>query len=610
MKKWLLVILVLSLVGTAALAATTVVPVAREKSLLKTLLSTPSRAELSSGTVVGSEFCLACHAPYGNVANWRDTKHSHALRKPMGMYTLIPGEGVLANSLGAAQDDFMVGLDFNALSGTPFDSVKPNAPILSYRASDDTYWIQLGPTGLKMQVVATWAGMTPGNGQRYMVRIPVSDLQTGQSAAIYFPPLSWSGTAWSASLSSWYTGSTPKYAPGVTSVQLGSGLQSQNYLATCSGCHITGVRKAFTATSGERVVNPYPASLVPDNSPDYPDLDGDGLPDCANIGCESCHGPGSAHILGGGDPAKIVNPADITNNQKRSTTCLQCHVQIASAPTKYWGFTYNETANTGFFMTHDPPADLSSYQVFTGGKWPDGVHYVSARIDSYYSADHYIGAHGIACNDCHDPHSETMNDSQVRDSITRSGITYNNVSADDDSFCMACHHAPYFLPSANITGAMVKAWKAPGFDAPIPDNIRDAIESHSNHPYGATRELGLSRCLGCHMAPESGHGDVSGYSHTFWPSRPEDTLTYKAVTGLAYGGTGNVNSCASSCHRNQVRIWTDINIDNSSPNNQFGQAYMSGASVGLANYLVQYFGPDGLWWKTASDAPAVQTDWQ
>ncbi|OYW07216.1 MAG: hypothetical protein B7X11_00245, partial [Acidobacteria bacterium 37-65-4] len=555
MKK-VIIGLTLAVAGTMVWAAaktapvmgggSVIVPVAKERSLEKLLSSRYSRAELAAGTYVGSEFCLSCHT--GSIApdatEWRDTKHAYALRKPMGMYTLQPGKGVLATTVpGATQDDFMLGVDFNTQTGTIFDSTKPNAPILSYDANTDSYYIQLGPTGLKLLVAATWAGQSAGNGQRYMVRVPVTDTPTGYSNAIYFGPFSWGGTGYSTNTSKWYTGSTPKYAPGITTAALGNtstGLQSQNYMNTCMGCHITGVRKAWQTPAGEYVVNPYPAVLVPENSPNYPDLDGDGIPDMAGIGCESCHGPGSAHILGGGDPAKIVNPADIVAgpgypqaNQARSAVCLQCHVQVASAPTKKWGFPYDEVNNKPFVMSNPPP-DLTSYQVFTGGKWPDGWSYVGARVDSFKSSAHYQGSHGIACNDCHDAHAETQNDAQVRDTITRGGITYTNVNVDDDSFCMSCHHYPYFVPSANITGAMIQNWKAPGFDAPIPDNIRDAIETHTHHPYGAARELGIGRCTKCHMAPTAGHGTIGGLSHTFWPSRPEDTINLATTPG-----TGN-----------------------------------------------------------------------
>ena len=64
-------------------------------------------------------------------------------------------------------------------------------------------------------------------------------------------------SASSSTLANWYTGSTPKYAPGVTSTQLGTGAQGNNWMLNCSGCHITGVRRAFMTTQGEYVVNPF-----------------------------------------------------------------------------------------------------------------------------------------------------------------------------------------------------------------------------------------------------------------------------------------------------------------------------------------------------------------
>lgn len=44
-----------------------------------------------------------------------------------------------------------------------------------------------------------------------------------------------------------------------------------------------------------------------------------------SMGCESCHGPGSLHVKGGGDRSKIVNP------RKSPTTCFQCHTDVRSS---------------------------------------------------------------------------------------------------------------------------------------------------------------------------------------------------------------------------------------------------------------------------------------
>jgi predicted CXXCH cytochrome family protein len=41
-----------------------------------------------------------------------------------------------------------------------------------------------------------------------------------------------------------------------------------------------------------------------------------------NIGCESCHGPGSLHIKSGGAARTIVNP------RRSPETCFQCHLEV------------------------------------------------------------------------------------------------------------------------------------------------------------------------------------------------------------------------------------------------------------------------------------------
>lgn len=41
-----------------------------------------------------------------------------------------------------------------------------------------------------------------------------------------------------------------------------------------------------------------------------------------NIGCESCHGPGSLHVESGGAAHTIVNP------RKSPSTCFQCHLEV------------------------------------------------------------------------------------------------------------------------------------------------------------------------------------------------------------------------------------------------------------------------------------------
>ena len=42
------------------------------------------------------------------------------------------------------------------------------------------------------------------------------------------------------------------------------------------------------------------------------------------VGCESCHGPGKAHVEGGGDKTKIISFKRL-DSKTTSETCLSCH---------------------------------------------------------------------------------------------------------------------------------------------------------------------------------------------------------------------------------------------------------------------------------------------
>ena len=130
--------------------------------------------QLKQGVYVGSALCLACHT---SMTSYKTTNHSSFIRRPLPQYTLVAGRGVIANSLKGTKDDFMAGLDFNTLTGTPFDKYKPNAPKLS--VENGTYYVTVA--SIKAPVIATLGGQRPnafvpsGSAQRYLVRIPVAD---------------------------------------------------------------------------------------------------------------------------------------------------------------------------------------------------------------------------------------------------------------------------------------------------------------------------------------------------------------------------------------------------------------------------------------------------
>ncbi|MFZ5797627.1 MAG: hypothetical protein ACOY3O_04285, partial [Thermodesulfobacteriota bacterium] len=87
----------------------------------------------------------------------------------------------------------------------------------------------------------------------------------------------------------------------------------------CASCHFNGY--TLTPTVGGDFV----AGAVNDPNGEA-DIDGDGVPNELNIGCEVCHGPGSEHVKSAKEKkaATIVNPAKLAA-ERATVICNQCH---------------------------------------------------------------------------------------------------------------------------------------------------------------------------------------------------------------------------------------------------------------------------------------------
>ena len=142
--------------------------------------------------------------------------------------------------------------------------------------------------------------------------------------------------------------------------------------------------------------------------------------------------------------------------------------------------------------------------------------------------------------------------------------------------CLACHatHGDFEA----ITKEMVA-----DYDANL-NAIAQTVSAHTNHPYGPDRKLGLSRCSKCHM-PKTAKSAINYdiHAHTFEPIPPEKTIMYQEEGGMP-------NSCAVSCHRNIVDIFPN------SADSDIGK-WTEESDVNLAEWLMKYFGPEGIWWQ-------------
>ncbi|HHQ48598.1 MAG TPA: hypothetical protein ENK19_06905 [Acidobacteria bacterium] len=244
---------------------------------------------------------------------------------------MIPGKGVVADFDRDGVDDFVQGLDFNEISSV-FDPYKPNAPVLS--VANGTYFITIGE--ITMPVVATVGG-TGKAAQLFLVRVPVTDTADHLSQGNYVAPLEFDERDGSWKLfnpSAWYDDSgNPRFDASSSASDVAED-NTSSFAKDCASCHVEAVRDLRQTAAGEWVDTPFPATLVPPGDPGYVDTNHDGLLDVVNVQCEACHGPGSAHILGAGDPAKIVNPADL-DTAEANQLCGQCHCDQQGAGTEH-----------------------------------------------------------------------------------------------------------------------------------------------------------------------------------------------------------------------------------------------------------------------------------
>lgn len=525
--------------------------------------------QLASGVYVGSEFCIGCHRKY---KTWRDTKHALSIRKPMAHYSLVPGKGVIADYDHNGVDDFIQGLDFNKISSV-FDAYKPFAPVLS--VEKDQYFITLGD--VKMPVVFVVGG-TGDWRERYGVRLPVTDSPTGLSDDIYTSPVQFnedSQTYFAYKAANWY-GPTkrPLVTLGSTRASISDAVKLASFSKNCIGCHLTGIVSAGKSPQGEWVLKPYPAVAFEANNPAYFDYDGDGSPDLMNIGCEMCHGPGSAHTIDSKKPAAILNPKNLGTAQANEV-CGRCHNRVRSTPNKTFGFAYHDDTNSEW---RPGKAPLAAYTIDNNSNWPDGE--TSYEHNQHFSEMNRSGHAKLRCSDCHDPHAQ-VNAPQIVTQRT-DGKLIIPTRHENNTLCLSCHagNGPFKAISKTMVAKYASNVAA----------IGATVSAHTHHAYAPERAMGLSRCTSCHMpAIAAAEHESPLHTHQVKVVMPEKTLKYQDKGGMP-------NACAASCHGEKVNLWSYDTKTNPIIWNE-------PTDVKTAKKLMEFSGPDGKWWNTSVKKP-------
>ena len=139
-------------------------------------------------------------------------------------------------------------------------------------------------------------------------------------------------------------------------------------------------------------------------------------PNATQVGCESCHGPGSIHSEAGGGKDNIVNPT------KSPEGCFQCHLEMRGR----FSLPYThplQVGKVGCTDCHDPHKGPA---IKGGGMGTASENQTCFKCHSSQRGPHIFEHEAVreGCVTCHDPHG----------SVNPKLLTARNAS-----LCLKCH---------------------------------------------------------------------------------------------------------------------------------------------------------------------------
>ncbi len=259
---------------------------------------------------------------------------------------------------------------------------------------------------------------------------------------------------------------------------------------TCVGCH-EKVGKGLEKTPHRRILQ---------ESPDHANWKG----------CESCHGPGSAHVEAGGGRNTGIKvwkqPLRLTGQdaRKANETCLSCHEGDTHIAT--WGASLHAANTVACIACHDPhrtdhpkmlrqpdtpnqaswkPSDPESApEIF--GKEPTELClqcHKNRRTQMMMPSHHPLLEGKMSCTSCHDPHAP--NGEPLR-------------AATANEMCAKCHRekaGPFAFEHSPAAESCLTCHKVHGS---VNDNLATQPEP--------------ALCLKCHRSPHVGWSIQPGFN--------------------------------------------------------------------------------------------------
>jgi len=211
-------------------------------------------------------------------------------------------------------------------------------------------------------------------------------------------------------------------------------------------------------------------------------------------GCESCHGPGAAHVEGGGDKTKIFRFTEATS-QEVTQRCMTCH----ESNLEHLTFNRSVHNKNGVSCTscHSPHHAKES-QFLLKEKQPSLCYscHAEQKADFMKPFRHRVNEGLVACSDCHNVHGGTVTN-QLR------------VQADQSQVCFKCHmdkKGPWIFEHEPVKSEGCTACHQP-HGSMNPRLLTRArvnslcLECHSNIPAGPHPQNTKSQaCIMCHAS--------------------------------------------------------------------------------------------------------------
>ncbi|MBG7005750.1 tetratricopeptide repeat protein [Pseudomonas aeruginosa] len=232
--------------------------------------------------------------------------------------------------------------------------------------------------------------------------------------------------------------------------------QNANFM--CMECHNTGFERNHDAASGR--------------------FDSQWL--ATGVGCQSCHGPAAAHLAWTRQPdrrqahAGFAGSLAATANRTQVESCARCHSRRSPL-----GDGFDATAR---LLDDYLPSPLGPVLYELDGKIRDEVFEYGSFVQSR------MYAKGVACSDCHDPHSARP-------------------KAEGNGVCLQCHN-----PSGRAVRRGIDAGGLAAGDYTSREHLRHRPEG----PAG--------QCVACHMPGKYYMVNDLRHDHSFSVPNPARAL--------------------------------------------------------------------------------------